>query len=256
MRNKFFAEETASALAEAKAVRRALPRTAVHHLGDKTEGPRDYVGNFGAMILNRSIDNFDDALFLLDARRYPAACVIARGLMETIAFGHYTLNAVREELSANGGNAASEVAIRHTNSSFLKSKEQVALKKGVFELDDYQFTDQARERMLAEAAATVKVSKALSFMFKEEQAQSGEKESKVELMYDALCEWTHPSQTSLFTWYADGGETTPTSVGPVHVKQSAKFQCVMGLRMIIILPSLMEEYAEVARNVMAAGNPA
>lgn len=251
LRNSVFADETTSALAEAKIVRRSLRRQPVYFLGNLATGPKDYVGNFGAMILSRSIDNFDDALFLLEARRYPAACAIARGLVETVAFGIYSLAKIREELTANGGRAATEVAIRHTNSSFLKSKEQTSLKKGVFALDDYQFTDQAKARMLAEAAATIRVSKALDFIFKGEREQTGAKESKVELMYDALCEWTHPSQMSLFTYYAEGAELTPTSAGPVHIRQAAKLHCAMGLKLIISVPPLMADFAQAAADVLA-----
>lgn len=252
MRNAFIADETANALAETKVVRRSLRRETVHFLGGRATGSKDYVGNFGAMILSRSLDNFDDALFLLEARRFPAACAIARGLVETVAFGIYALNKIKEELAANGAQAATEVAIKHTNSSFIKSKEQTSLKKGVFGLDDYHFTDQAKTRMLAEAAATVRVSKALDFMFKGERAETGAKESGVELMYDSLCEWTHPSQTSLFTCYAEGAEMTPTSSGPVHIKQAAKFQCAMGLKLIIAVPPLMVDFAQTAANVMSA----
>lgn len=250
MRNEIFANEITKALAEANVARRSLRREPVYFLGNRATGPKDYVGNFGAMILNRSIDNFDDALFLLNARRFPAACVIARGLVETVAFGVYTLTKINEEFAASGAQAATEVAIRHTNSSFFKSKEQVSLKKGVFALEDYQFTDQAKARMLAEDAATVRVSKALDFMFKGERAHTGAKESKVELMYDALCEWTHPSQMSLFTYYAEGAEMTPTSSGPIHIKQAAKLQCVMGLKLIISVPPLVADFAQTAADVM------
>lgn len=252
MRNAFVAEETAKALADAKAARRNLRRKPVYFLGGSDAGPKDYVSNLGAMILNRSIDTFDDALFLLEARRYPAACAIARGLMETVAFGYYSLAKIEEEFEEKGGDAATEIAIKHTNSSFIKSKEQASLKKGIFALEDYQFTEEAKARMLAEAAATVRVNKALDFIFKAERERTGAKESKVELTYDALCEWTHPSQTSLFTYYAEGAELTPTSAGPVHIKQAAKFHCSMGLKLILALPPLAANFGETAAKVMGS----
>ncbi len=249
MRNQLIAKETESTLAEAKSVRRILKRPVVHFLGGRVDGDKDYIVNFGSMIVNRAIDNFDDSIFLLDARRFPSACVIARGLIETIAYGHFTLHEVRKEFEENGPDAANALVIKHTNSNFFKTKDQTALKKGVFELESHAFTDEAKARMLAEAAATVRVSKALAFTFKDEMAQTGEKESKLELVYDGLCEWTHPSQMSLFTYYADGGEMTPTSVGPVHVKQSAKLQCALGLKAIAFLPSLSSGYAELSSQV-------
>jgi hypothetical protein len=205
------------------------------------------------MVVNRALDNFDDAMFLLDARRYPSACAIARGLIETVAFGYYTLHVVQEELTANGSEAATELVIKHTNSSFFKTKDQAALKKGVFDFDSHSFTDQAKARMLAEAASTVRISKALAFLFKDERAATGGTESRVELVYDGLCEWTHPSQASLFTYYADGGEATPTSAGPVHIKQAAKFQCALGLKIIAFVPDLVAGYAALASEV--AANP-
>ncbi|WP_433935446.1 hypothetical protein [Brevundimonas diminuta] len=252
MRNKFIANETQSALTEARSVRRKLKKPPVYFLGGKGGEHRDYVGNFGAMIVNRAIDNFDDAMFLLEARRHPSACVIARGLIETIAFGYYTLHTVRKELEVSGSEAADMLVIKHTNSNFFKTKDQAALKKGVFDLDSHEFTDEAKTRMLSESASTVRVSKALTYMFKDEQIQTGEKESKIELVYDGLCEWTHPSQMSLFTYYANGGEMTPTSAGAVHVKQSAKLQCAMGLKAIVFLPTLIDGYAALSSEINAA----
>jgi hypothetical protein len=43
--------------------------------------------NFANMILNRNVDLFDDALYLLTSDRLSSACIIARCVMETHAVG-------------------------------------------------------------------------------------------------------------------------------------------------------------------------
>lgn len=235
-----------------KAVRLSLSKARVTHFLQNQDGDESHIRNFGAMILNRSIDNFDDALFLINAHRYPAACSIARGLIETIAFGYYTLNVARNELMNNGGNSAIETVINHTNSSFFKVDQQKLLKKGLIKIDDYHFTEEAKKRMLSGEAGSVKITKALSEMFKDERGESGQSESQFELIYKVLCEWTHPSQMSLLTYYSEDGQATATSDGPLDAKQAAKLHCVLGLEIIHCLPALYSDLNALAARVTAA----
>jgi hypothetical protein len=81
-------ENTDRVMKEASVVRKTMSKRSVAFLGNLPEGmERDYAKNFASMINNRCMDIFDDARLLLINRRFSSACVIARGMIETYAFG-------------------------------------------------------------------------------------------------------------------------------------------------------------------------
>jgi hypothetical protein len=138
-------ENTDRVMKEASVVRKAMSKRSVAFLGNLPEGmERDYAKNFASMINNRCMDIFDDARLLLINRRFSSACVIARGMIETYAFGKGALEAVAATLAAKGSSAGQASIIRIINSSFYKVKEQKSFKLGKFDLEDHHFTDEAK----------------------------------------------------------------------------------------------------------------
>jgi hypothetical protein len=111
-------------------------------------------------------------------------------------------------------------------------EEQKGLKDGKFELKDYHFTEEAQARMAQEAAQSVHILNAMRFLFEMELKQSGHKESSYELTYNALSEWVHPSQTSLFHKYAVGTHRIETSLGAISLNERTRYECAGGLRLI------------------------
>jgi hypothetical protein len=78
-------------------------------------------------------------------------------------------------------------------------------------------------------------------MFKVEMVVTGRKESRMEMNYDALCEWTHPSQNILFHAYCPDTHDVPTSFGNVNFWDAARSNCVTGLHFITAVPALCSD---------------
>lgn len=237
-----FNESTDRVMKESSAVRKTMSKRPVAFLGVLPTGiERDYAKNFSSMINNRCMDIFDDAKLLITNQRLSSACVIARGMIETYAFGKGALEAVAATLAAKGSSAAEASMIKIINSSFYKVKEQKSFKAGKFDLKDYHFTEEAKRRIANSEADIVKISEQLQNMFKDEMKVTGRKESRLEMTYDALCEWTHPSQTSLFHAYCPDTHAVPTSLGNVNFWDAARNHCVNGLHFITAVPALCRD---------------
>ncbi|HHF3233046.1 TPA: hypothetical protein ACPJ2O_004660 [Vibrio diabolicus] len=196
-----------------------------------------HLSNFANCLLNRQLDIFDDAIFLLENDRIPSACTISRGMIETHAFAKLLATKVAKTLNAKSGKESAEEAldlvIKFINSSRIKETEQKKIKKGVYDPNDYQFTDQAKYRFENMLAASEHVMNALRDVYKNEMKFSGEKQSQIEMAYDLLSEWVHPSQTSIFHNYVPDTHNVPTSLGRVNIFDNAKLQCATALAFIV-----------------------
>lgn len=195
-----------------------------------------HLANYAVCLLNRQIDIFDDSILLLENNRIPSACIVSRGMIETHAFARLLASSVSKKLSEKDGKESVEqcldIVLRFTNSSRYKETEQKKLAKGTFKLDDYAFTEQAKSRMSSSVAASEHVMNALRALYKEELDHTKDKESQFEIVYDALSEWVHPSQTSIFHNYVPATHLVPTSQGEVHLHEAARLQCVRALHFI------------------------
>jgi hypothetical protein len=225
------------ALSESKSARASLtksPGIIVGNLTDASLGT--YLTNYSQCLLNRQIDIFDDTLLLLENNRIPSACVISRAMIETYAFAKSLGNSITKILDSKSGQdsveACIEVILKFTNSSRIKETEQKKLSKGIFRIDGYQFTEEAKDRMLNALATSEHVMNALRAFFKEEIEHTGDKESQFEIVYDGLSEWVHPSQTSVFHNYVPETHLTPTSAGEIHLYDAARLQCIRALHFI------------------------
>lgn len=232
-----FVEIFKKILAEAELSRAQLEVKDVALVGRFAHPPHgDYLRNFARCVLNRQVDIFDDTMLLLKAERVQAACTVSRAMIETYAFSKHLYSKV--ELAIGGGvtkeavDSALKAVLKYSNSSRHKVNEQQKMAKGVFSLDDYEFTVEARERMAMGLAANEHVMNALRDLYKEEKSHTGKAESKYEMTYDVLSEWVHPSQTSIFHHYVKETHMIPTSAGVVNLFDSAKFQCSMALHLI------------------------
>lgn len=224
-------------MAEAKAARAELKKMPTNFVG--IESPTDYglyLKNYANCLLNRQIDIFDDAVFLLENKRIPSACTISRGMIETYAFAALlsykvsnVLTTLEDEKSVE---AAIEVILGFTNSSRAKEAEQKKLKKGTFKLEDYHFTEQARNRMENMLASSEHVMNALRALYDRELKHTKTDESSFEQAYDILSEWVHPSQTSIFHNYVEETHVISTSVGDIHFFDAATASCVRALHFI------------------------
>lgn len=249
-------ESTNQALAEAKAARAQLSKVPGRMVGDVQNPPAGmYLENYAQCLLNRQIDIFDDAIFLLDNNRFASACSISRGLVETYASAKFIGDQIEKILLGSEGQKSVdeclEFVVKAVNSSRLKQSEQEKIAKGVFEIEDYQFTEQAAERMRKGLASSVHVLKALRSLYQAEVSHTGRKESHFEFLYDALSEWVHPSQTSIFHQYTPETHLIPTSFGDVHLFDCAKMNCVKALHFITdsfsVHTGLLELAAEITR---------
>jgi hypothetical protein len=224
-------------LDEARAGRSLVSKTNPILVGNVAHAPASlYLRNYAGCILNRHIDIYDDTIFLLDNERYQAACTVSRAMIETYAFGKYLYSKLHDLLvkdeSAAANEAALELILKFTNSSRYKVAEQERLKKGTFSLDDYSFTPQAIERMSMGLAGSEHVMNALRKLYTEEKDHLSSDESQFEQTYDILSEWVHPSQTSVFHHYVEETHQIPTSVGHVHLFDSATLQCAIAIHFI------------------------
>lgn len=233
-----FKEVISKSLLEAKEARASLTKrqgVIVNAVPGAERGL--YLANYAVCLLNRQIDIFDDSLLLLENDRVPSACIVSRGMIETHAFARFLANSISKTLSEKSGKESVEqcldIVLRFTNSSRYKETEQKKLAKGIFELEDYAFTEQARDRMASSLAASEHVMNALRALYKEELDHTKAKESQFEIVYDALSEWVHPSQTSIFHNYVPATHLVPSSQGEVHLHEVAIVQCVRALQFIM-----------------------
>jgi len=113
-----FADEL---LATASTARSELQFSRVDFLGRQgVTDPGRHFGNFVNMIANRMLSLYDDCQFLLSNERIPAACVVARCILETYAIGEYALFEVAKHLKNEGVEKAGKTVLAYVNSSRLK----------------------------------------------------------------------------------------------------------------------------------------
>ncbi|MBD8234570.1 DUF5677 domain-containing protein [Pantoea agglomerans] len=223
---------------EAKAVRAELSKVDGVVVGKVSNNHQGlYLSNYSNLLMNRQIDIFDDALLLLERERYQAACIISRGMIETHAFSRLLNKKVERILSKQTGresvDKAIDVILGFTNSSRFKKSEQEKIQKGVFDPNDYMFTEQAKHRFENLLSVSQHVMKALRELYDDEMEQTKQKESQFEMTYDVLSEHVHPSQTSIFHYYTPETHMIPTSQGPIHAYEAAKLQCARALHFIV-----------------------
>lgn len=247
-------EFTAKALLEAKEARANLTKRLGVIVGEVPEAERGrYLANYADCLLNRQIDIFDDSLLLLENDRVASACIVSRGMIETYAFANFLAATLAKTLNEKQGKESAEqcleIVLRFTNSSRFKETEQKKLSKGVFSVEDYAFTAQARNRMESSLASSEHVMNALRALYKEELEHTGKKESQFEITYDALSEWVHPSQTSIFLNYVPATHLIPTSQGLVHLHDGARTHCVQALHFIVGSKDIHEWLARMAREI-------
>jgi hypothetical protein len=212
--------------------------------------PGLYLTNYANCLLNRQIDIFDDATFLLNNSKVPAACIISRGMLETYAFAKLLSKKIANILIAKDGKESVEASLKlilsFTNSSRLKEAEQKKVQKGIFSTSDYKFTKQARHRLENRLAGSEHVMNALRDLYEDEINSTKEKESQFEILYDALSEWVHPSQTSVFHNYVPETHHIPTSLGFLHLYDGARLSCARALHFITDSVNVYEWTLELA----------
>lgn len=224
-------------LKEAKLARSKLVKKPGITVGNKNSPNNGlYLSNYADCLLNRQIDIFDDSILLMEIGRIPSACIISRGMIETYAYSKLLSKKIAKALKNRTGNESVEEALKlimdFTNSSRLKETEQKKIQNGIFDPSNYMFTEQARHRFENMLAGSEHVMNALRDLYKDELEHTKEKESQFELVYDALSEWVHPSQTSIFHNYVPETHHIPTSLGVLHLHDGAKMACVRALHFI------------------------
>ncbi|MBR9902716.1 MAG: hypothetical protein GYB15_02010 [Gammaproteobacteria bacterium] len=225
-------------LNEAKSARNQLshkPGIIVGNLNPQNKGL--YLSNYANCLLNRQIDIFDDTIFLVENNRIPAACAISRGMIETYAFSKLLSKKIAKVLNNKTGvesvDASLQLVMDFTNSSRFKESEQKKISKGIFDPNDYMFTEEAKYRFENMLAGSEHVMNALRDLYEDELKHTSEKESQFEITYDILSEWVHPSQTSVFHNYVPETHNVPTSMGDVHLYDAAKMSCARALHFIV-----------------------
>ena len=218
--------------------------------------PGDFFANYAGALLNRQIDVFDDAMLLVGNDRVGSACVVSRGMIEAYALAQFAVEEVTRafENAPSGSKVekALDITLKFTNSSRFKKSEQEKLKNGVFKLEDYKFTEEAKERMLAELGNNVHVLNALRYLYAREKEETQLNESKHELVYDALSEWVHPSQTSVWLTYATSAQAIETSLGTITLRDAAMNYCSLALHFITASNQIFQHMLEVANVINAA----
>ncbi|CAM3792043.1 hypothetical protein BS639_23750 [Rouxiella silvae] len=196
-----------------------------------------HLANYANLLMNRQIDIFDDGLFLLENERYQTACIVSRGMIETHAFSRLLNNKVEKILTNQSGHESVDQALKvildFTNSSRFKKSEQDKIQKGVFDPNDYMFTEEAKYRFENLLAVSRHVMDALRDLYEDEMKQTNQRESNFELTYDILSEYVHPSQTSIYQYYTPETHLVPTSVGNINAYESAQLQCARALNFIL-----------------------
>lgn len=230
-------EAVHEALSQAKSARASLskkPGRLVGRLQSASTGA--YLENYAQCLLNRQIDIFDDALFLLENGRIASACAISRGFIETYAIARLLGEKLSKTLMNKSGpdsvDACLTTILQFTNSSRIKQTEQKKVAEGIVDIKDYEFTEQAMHRLLNSLATSKHVLDALRALFKDEMNHTGSKESQFEFTYDVLSEWVHPSQTSIFHQYTPETHLSPSSMGPIHLHDMARLHCARALQFI------------------------
>ena len=195
-----------------------------------------YLVNYANCLLNRQIDIFDDSVFLLENNRIPSACTISRGMIETYAFAKILSKKIAVVLSEKKGRDSVEASLKlidgFTNSSRFEESEQKKIEKEIYDPNDYYFTEQAKHRFENKLATSEHVMKALRDLYKDEMDHAKSKESQFEISYDALSEWVHPSQTSVFHNYVPETQYVPTSMGVINIYDGAKVFCARALHFL------------------------
>ena len=235
---KLFKETIKQSLNEAKSAREELSHKSGIIVGRPDPQNKGlYLSNYANCLLNRQIDIFDDAIFLLENNRIPAACTISRGMIETYAFSKLLSKKVTNILANKTGEESVEDSLQlvmdFTNSSRWKESEQKKISKDIFDPKDYAFTEQAKHRFENMLAGSEHVMNALRDLYKDELKHTNGKESQFEITYDTLSEWVHPSQTSVFHNYVPETHEVPTSMGIIHLYDGAKMSCARALHFIV-----------------------
>jgi hypothetical protein len=241
---------TRAVLDEAAQARKPLVKENVRFLGrDPNANAGDYFANYGRMIKNRMLDLYDDCILLLDNNRVPSACDISRCMMETHAVGAFFCNEVESALQKSGIGGVQKVILRFINSSRMKVDEQKRLKKGVFKAMDFQFTNEARYRMENELAASSHIADSMKYFFERNKEVTNSTESPYQLVYAGLCEWTHPSQTSLFHAYTKDAQAVKTSLGTINILDGARLACAQGMSFITATEGHFQHMLEAAEHL-------
>lgn len=225
-------------LNEAKAARATLSKingVTIAKMNNPARGL--YLTNYANLLMNRQIDIFDDALHLLENERYQTACIISRGMIETHAFSRLLNKKVEKILNNQSGHEsvdqAIDVILSFINSSRFKKSEQEKIQNGVFDPNDYMFTEEAKYRFKNLLAVSQHVMNALRNLYEDEMKQTNQKESDFEITYDLLSEYVHPSQTSIYHYYTPESHLVFTSVGNIHAYESAQMLCARALLFIL-----------------------
>lgn len=248
-----FTEYTNNIIADADRVRSKLELSKIYFFGPLgVMDPGRHLINYINMISNRIITLYDDCAILLQNNRIPPACVISRCILETYAVGYFAIFEVASDFNKGGVKKSSKTILNYINSSRLKSEEQRRLKENKFKAEDYHFTDAALRRMNNEEAASKHILNAMRHMFKREMKITSLKESRFELLYEQLSEWTHPSQTSLFHAFCMEAWSIETSIGQISLWDGARAACGSGMHCITAVPDLMERMKEIADQLSAA----
>lgn len=245
-------------LKESKAARTALskiPGVAVGKMRNPARGL--YLSNYANLLINRQIDIFDDGLHLLEKERYQAACIVSRGMIETHAFSRLLNKKVQSILTNQSGHEsvdkAIDVILGFTNSSRVKKSEQEKIQKGVFDPNDYMFTEEAKYRFENLLAVSQHVMKALRDLYDDEMEGASRKESHFELTYDILSEYVHPSQTSIFQYYTPEIQLVPSSEGNIHAYEFAQLHCAKALHFIVDAKNQLNWSLQLANEITIRG---
>lgn len=241
------------ALAAAKSARMELELHDVVFLGAQGRAePGLLFGNYANMISNRIITLYDDCSLLLERDRISSACVLSRCILETFAVANFAEHEVGKALNRHGIDRAGETVLDYINSSRLKVEEQKRFASGEFSADDHHFTEEAVTRMENGAGLSKHILNALRHLFKTEMAATGASNSQFELFYEALSEWSHPSQTSLFHAFTQETWEIETSVGVVSLWDGALAACGKAMHIVTAIPELREGMLDVAGQLTSA----
>lgn len=254
-----FNEITEKILNEAKNARKNLIHQPGIIIGTACKSDKGlYLSNYANCLLNRQIDIFDDAIFLLENGRTASACTISRGMIETYAFSSILYKKVAKIINGKSGKVSVDeslnIILEFTNSSRIKESEQKKIKKEIYNPDDYLFTEQAKHRFQNMLASSEHVMNALRELYKEEMEHSNVNESFFELIYDALSEWVHPSQTSIFHNYVPETQEIPTSMGIINLYDSARMNCAQALQLITDSMNVYDSTLKLAREITRRSN--
>ena len=253
-----FKEIIEQSLNEAKAARDELIKINGVTVGKMNNPARGlYLTNYANLLMNRQIDIFDDGLYLLEKKRYQAACIISRGMIETHAFSRLLNKKVEKILNNQSGHEsvdqAIDVILSFINSSRFKQSEQKKIQNNVFDPNDYMFTEEAKHRFKNLLAVSQHVMNALRDLYEDEMKQTNQKESDFELTYDILSEYVHPSQTSIYHYYTPDTHLVPTSVGNIHAYESAQMQCARALHFIVDAKNQLDWSLQLANEMTKRG---